>query len=231
MTVDAVSHPIPGRADALRTRPRALEARAARSSPQGPFPSLRPYRWSRSPTTLADVAEPEWTAPNPERREPDRVAAERTALEQWVDYHRATLLTKCAGLTAEQLKRRASPPSTLSLLGLVRHMTEVERWWFRMHAGGEELTFPYDPEQVGSDFDDLEGADAAANVEAYRNEVDAARAAVAAKGLDLVVPSLGDHPERTVDLRWIFLHMIEEYARHNGHADFLREAIDGSTGD
>ena len=174
---------------------------------------------------------PEWTVRAPERPEPDRLAGERTALEQWVDYHRATLISKCAGLTAEQLKSRPCPPSTLSLLGLVRHMTEVERWWFRMHGGGEDLSFPYDPDGVGLDFDDLDGADAAANVDAFWREVDAARAAVAGKSLDMVVPSRGDHPERTRDLRWIFIHMIEEYARHNGHADLLREAIDGTTGD
>jgi hypothetical protein len=177
------------------------------------------------------MTDPPWTATAPERSEPDRIATERTSLEQWVDYHRATLIIKCAGLTAEQLKLRASPPSTLSLLGLVRHMTEVERWWFRMHAGGEDLTFPYDPDGVGLDIDDLDSADGAANIAAFWEEVGAAKAAVAGKGLDLVVPSRGDHPERTRDLRWIFLHMIEEYARHNGHADFLREAIDGTTGD
>ena len=173
----------------------------------------------------------EWTAPVVERVEPDRIGGERAALEQWLDYHRATLLTKCAGLTAAQLKQRAMPPSTLSLLGLVRHMTEVERWWFRMHANGEELGFPYDPDGVGLDFDDLDDADAAGNLDAYRQEVEAARTATAGKDLDLVVPSRGDHPERTRDLRWIYLHMIEEYARHNGHADLLREAIDGVTGD
>jgi uncharacterized damage-inducible protein DinB len=174
---------------------------------------------------------PRWTAPASERQEPELVSAERTALEEWVDYHRATLISKCAGLTDEQLKRRASPPSTLTLLGLVRHMTEVERWWFRMHAGGEDLRFPYDPDAVGLDFSDIEDADAAANIQAFWEEVDAARAAVTGKSLDLVVPSRGDHPERTRNLRWIFLHMIEEYARHNGHADLLREAIDGTTGD
>jgi uncharacterized damage-inducible protein DinB len=177
------------------------------------------------------MTEPNWTAPVPERQEPDRVATERRALEQWVDYHRATLLNKCAGLTAEQLKLRASPPSTLSLLGLVRHMTEVERWWFRMTANGEDLAFPYDPDGVGLDFDDLEDADAAADIKAYWEEVEKARDAVADKSLDLEVQSRGHHPERTRDLRWIFVHMIEEYARHNGHADFLREAIDGATGD
>ncbi len=182
-------------------------------------------------TTVGRMTESPWTAPGVERSEPDLIAAERKALEQWLDYHRQTLMTKCAGLTAEQLKRRASPPSTLTLLGLVRHMTEVERWWFRMHAAGAELTFPYDPDGVGLDFDDLEGADPAANIEAFWQEVNASRAAVADKSLDMVFPSRGDHPERTLDLRWIFLHMIEEYARHNGHADLLREAIDGTTGD
>jgi uncharacterized damage-inducible protein DinB len=173
----------------------------------------------------------DWRAPAVERADPDRVADERTALEQWLDYHRATLLLKCAGLSAEQLKRRAAPPSTLSLLGLVRHLTEVERWWFRMHAGGEQLDFPYDPDQTGADFDDTADADAEDNLSAYLEEIDAAREAAAGKDLDLVVPSRGDHPERTRDIRWIYVHMIEEYARHNGHADLLREEIDGATGD
>lgn len=82
----------------------------------------------------------DWRAPAFERAEPDRIADECMALEQWLDYHRATLLVKCAGLTAEQLKRRAAGPSTLSLLGLVRHLTEVERWWFRMHGAASSLT-------------------------------------------------------------------------------------------
>ncbi len=178
------------------------------------------------------MTEPEWTAPMPERAEPDLVSTERVALDQWVDYHRATLLTKCGGLTAEQLKRRSVPPSALSLLGLVRHMTLVERWWFRMHAAQEDVRLLYTVEESSTaDFDDLDDADAAANLEAYREELDAARAAVAGKSLDLVVPSRGDHPERTRDIRWIYLHMLEEYARHNGHADLLRESIDGATGD
>jgi uncharacterized damage-inducible protein DinB len=172
-----------------------------------------------------------WTAPDIDRVEPERIADERTSLEQWLDYHRATLLWKCAGLSAEQLKQRSVPPSRLSLLGLVRHMTEVERWWFRMHAAGEDIGFPYDPDGVGLDVEDVEGADAAANLAAFVDECAASRAAVKDKSLDDVVPSRGDHPERTRDIRWIFVHMIEEYARHNGHADFLRETIDGRTGD
>jgi hypothetical protein len=172
-----------------------------------------------------------WTAPAVERVEPDLVADERTSLEQWLDFHRATLLMKCAGLTAEQLKLRAVPPSALSLLGLVRHLTEVERWWFRMHVGGEDLDWPYDPDQDGADFREVDDADAQACLTAYVREVEAARAATAGVSLDLVVASRGDHPERTRDVRWIFVHMVEEYARHNGHADLLREAIDGATGD
>ena len=174
---------------------------------------------------------PQWTAPAVERTEPDLLADERDALEQFLDYHRSTLLAKCAGLTAEQLKRRPSPPSALSLLGLVRHLTEVERWWFRMHAGGADLDFPYDPDQTGADFDDTDTADAEANLASYTAEVEAARAAVAGKDLGLVVPSRGHHPERTRNIRWLYLHMIEEYARHNGHADLIREAIDGATGE
>ena len=172
-----------------------------------------------------------WTAPQAKRTDPARILGERPALEAWLDFHRATLLLKCAGLTADQLKERAVPPSRLSLLGLVRHMTEVERWWFRMHAANTDMPFPYDPDQTGQDFEALDGADAAANIEAYKQEIAHARAAVAGKQLDDVVPSHGDHPERTRDIRWIYLHMIEEYARHNGHADLLREAIDGRTGE
>jgi uncharacterized damage-inducible protein DinB len=172
-----------------------------------------------------------WTAPQVERTDPGRILGERQALEAWLDFHRDTLLLKCAGLTAGQLKERAVPPSRLSLLGLVRHMTEVERWWFRMHAANADLPFPYDPDQTGQDFEALEEADAAANLEAFQQEIEQARAAVAGNQLDDVVPSRGDHPERTRDIRWIYLHMIGEYARHNGHADLIRERIDGVTGD
>jgi uncharacterized damage-inducible protein DinB len=173
-----------------------------------------------------------WTAPSVERADPERIAGEREALEEWLDFHRATLLTKCAGLTAEQLKTRSVPPSSLSLLGLVRHMVEVERWWFRIHAGGQAIDFEYcTDDNEKADFDDVDDADAAADLETFRREVKAARAAVRDKNLQEVVPSRGHHPERTRDIRWIYLHMIEEYARHNGHADLLRELIDGFTGD
>src|SRR5215469_5306967 len=100
-----------------------------------------------------------------------------------------------------------------------------------MHANGEQLNFLYDPDEIGADFDDTADADAASNLAAYLDEIQASRSAIADKDLDLIVPSRGDHPERTRDIRWICLHMIEEYARHNGHADLLRETIDGITGE
>jgi uncharacterized damage-inducible protein DinB len=173
-----------------------------------------------------------WTAPPVERTEPTGGAGEREALEQWLDFHRGTLLMKCAGLSSDQLKTRAVAPSGLSLLGLVRHMVEVERWWFRMHAGSEQIGFEYCTDETdSSDFDDLEEADAAADLETFRREVGSARAAVHDKDLDDVVPSRGHHPEQVRNIRWIYLHMIEEYARHNGHADLIRECIDGAVGD
>jgi hypothetical protein len=172
-----------------------------------------------------------WTAPTVDRVRPDRIADERRSLDQWLDFQRETLLMKCAGLTADQLKQRAVPPSGLSLLGLVRHMVEVEQWWFGMHAGQQDLVFPYDPDSIGLDFTEVDDADAAGNLDDFVQQCESSRAAAAGKSLDDVVPSRGDHPERTFDIRWIYVHMIEEYARHNGHADLLREVIDGTTGD
>jgi Protein of unknown function (DUF664) len=166
------------------------------------------------------------------RTEPTNHTGERRALEDWVDYHRATLLTKCDGLTATQLTTPSAPPSIMTLLGLVRHMTLVERWWFQLHAAQLDLELPYaTKEWEDADFEDLEGADAEENLSAFVAECERSRAAVAGVGLDDVVHSRGDHPERTTNVRWIFLHMIEEYARHNGHADLIRERIDGVTGE
>jgi uncharacterized damage-inducible protein DinB len=172
-----------------------------------------------------------WTAPPVERADPGLLLGERQALEAWLDFHRDTLLGKCSGLTADQLKQRAVPPSRLSLLGLVRHMTEVERWWLRIHAANTDLPFPYDPDATGLDFEALDDADAIANIEAFRQEIEQARAVMAGRQLEDVVASHGDHPERVRNVRWLYLHMIEEYARHNGHADLIRERIDGATGD
>jgi uncharacterized damage-inducible protein DinB len=173
-----------------------------------------------------------WTAPEVTRTEPPLVAGERESLEAWLDLHRDTLLLKCSGLTAEQLKQRSVPPSGLSLLGLVRHMTEVERQWFRIHGTNTDMPFRYFTEDnPDADFDDLGSADAEADLAAFREEIAEARTAMRGKSLDEQVPSHGHHPERVRNIRWLYLHMIEEYARHNGHADLLRERIDGVTGD
>jgi uncharacterized damage-inducible protein DinB len=152
-------------------------------------------------------------------------------LEGWLEYHRATLLHKCAGLTGGQLVERAVAPSSLSLLGLVRHMSEVERGWFRKFAGGQsELGDIYCTEDHrDADFDLTESRAAEADLATFVAECALATAAVAGTSLDdtFTNPRSGN----SIDLRWVYIHMIEEYARHNGHADILREQIDGATGD
>jgi len=153
-------------------------------------------------------------------------------LDAWLDYHRATLPMKCAGLSEAQLKLRSAEPSTLSLLGLVRHMTEVERAWFRRRIAGEDAPpIYYSKERPDGDFDDLDDADPAAMFAAFTAEVELCRAVVAGVALDTVVGNTSRDGRGDFSVRWIYVHMIEEYARHNGHADLLRERIDGATGD
>jgi len=170
-----------------------------------------------------------WTAPEVQRTEPLLAAGEREALESWLEYHRATLLWKCQGLTGEQLAARAASPSTLSLLGLVRHMAEVERSWFRRRVPGDAgLAMLYcSDEHPDGDFDFADAAGAEADFAAFTRECEQARAAAAGRPLETTFSRRGE----VLDLRWVYLHMIEEYARHNGHADLLRERIDGVTGD
>jgi len=170
-----------------------------------------------------------WTAPEIERVDPPYVADERTSLQAWLDFHRQTLLWKCAGLTHEQLATRSAEPSDMSLLGLVRHMTDVERWWFRTRLRREDVDGPFGPtDNPSGDFDDLGSVPAAEVWEAFRAECAAADDAAAGLPLDATF----EHARHgTIDLRWLYVHMIEEYARHNGHADLLRERIDGVTGD
>jgi uncharacterized damage-inducible protein DinB len=173
-----------------------------------------------------------WTAPDVDRPTSPNVADERVAAEGLLDYHRATLLWKCAGLTGEQLAARAVPPSSMSLLGLVRHMADVERSWFRRWVAQEQVDQLYSSSaNPDGDFDDLDPADAETDFAAFDREVAAARAVLAARDYDDTFHrSWRDGTEETIDIRALVLHMIEEYARHNGHADLLREVIDGSTG-
>ena len=164
-----------------------------------------------------------------ERIDPPLVAPERQMLDAWLDFHRATLALKCEGLTDDQLRARAVPPSSLSLLGLVRHMGEVERSWFRRVLSDEQAPPRYySDENLDGDFDDVAGANVAEAFSYWRGECAHARECVAAAP-SLDVTGTGRHGG-TYSLRWIMVHMIEEYARHNGHADFLRERIDGTVG-
>lgn len=168
-------------------------------------------------------------------REDDRtdgpmLGDERSVLRHYLDQYRDTLLRKCAGLSAEQLAMRAVPPSTLSRAGLIRHLTEVERYWFVDVVAGEDSPDLYTHrDDVDADFTQASALTIAADVVTYLAEVDDARRREAAV-LDLVSPVRGQRRGRAVNLRWILVHMIEEYARHLGHADLLRERIDGQTG-
>jgi uncharacterized damage-inducible protein DinB len=162
------------------------------------------------------------------RVDPPLVAGERSLLVGFLEYHRLTLLQKCGGLTAAQLSELAVPPSELSLLGLVRHMTEVERSWFRRVLAGEDApALYYSDTDVDGDFHLPDDVDPDACFTALRSEWDHSRRLQASRSLD----ECGDRRGEPVSLRWILIHMIEEYARHNGHADLLRERIDGLRGE
>lgn len=157
-------------------------------------------------------------------------ADERTTLEAWLEFHRTTLAWKCEGLDDGQAATASVPPSGFTLTGLVQHLAEVERNWFRRVFAGEDAPPIYDPSASadGPDggFDVAEGATLHDALETWRTEVGLARERCAARPLT----DTGRFMDQEVSLRWIYVHLIEEYARHNGHADLLRERIDGATG-
>jgi hypothetical protein len=164
------------------------------------------------------------------RTDPPQVADERATLTGFLDYQRATLAWKCEGVPPERLIEATVPPSKLSLLGLVRHMADVERSWFRERFADEALPLRYSVEgDWDGDFDNVSVEVVDDGFAAWREECEHARRIVAA------APSLDALGRRgngsPVTLRWILLHMLEEYARHNGHADLLRERIDGAVGE
>ncbi|WP_431993118.1 DinB family protein [Streptomyces albogriseolus] len=167
-----------------------------------------------------------------QRTEPARNADERTMLEGWLNYHRATLALKCEGLTDEQLRTASVAPSELSLTGLVRHMAEVERSWFRRVFAGEDAgPLYYGEADPDGEFHPGEADTWKDAYETWQGEIEAARRTAAGHALD--ERSQGRHHSHSgpCSLRWIYTHMIEEYARHNGHADLIRQAIDGATGE
>ncbi|WP_433495250.1 DinB family protein [Micromonospora sp. CA-248089] len=172
-----------------------------------------------------------WRAPEIDRRHEPFVADERTMLQGWLDLHRDTLVHKCAGLTAEQLRTPSVEPSGLTLLGLVRHMADVERWWFRHRAAALELPDLYDySTDPDADLNDIADADPAEAFATLRAEIEAADRAVAELPLEHTFEHRRGDTVNEISLRWVYVHMIEEYARHNGHADLIRERIDGVTG-
>jgi uncharacterized damage-inducible protein DinB len=167
------------------------------------------------------------------RSEPPLAGDERATLVGFLDYHRATLAGKCEGLDAEKLARRAVAPSTLSLLGLVRHLAEVERSWLRGFAGEATEPIYYTAEQPDLDFDGAVARDDVVEraFADWRAEIARADEIIAAAPLDQTYVRTGRNGAETFSLRWILTHLVEEYARHNGHADLLRERIDGVTGE
>ena len=182
-----------------------------------------------SPRTRADMFVP--ATEDPRTTEGLGHGDEKENLVAYIRYQRQTLELKCAGLDAEQLARRSVPPSTMSLLGLVRHLADVERGWFRQVLAGQDVPRLYRSEDV--EDADFAGAvaDPAVVEEAWarlREEQAFADAAIAAEtDLGRVV----SYHSGVVSVRELLAHIIEEYARHNGHADLLRECIDGRIGE
>ncbi|MEV5000410.1 DinB family protein [Nocardioides sp. LML1-1-1.1] len=157
------------------------------------------------------------------------VAGEREALSAYLEHYRATVEMKCRGLTPEQAGTRSMPPSTMSLHGLVRHLAGCERWWFQQNYERRDVPFLFiTADEPDLDFDLPADADFAADLETWRAECVVSREIVAAHGLDDRARPLDWHED--VDLRWLVLRMITEYAQHCGHADLLREGVDGRTG-
>jgi uncharacterized damage-inducible protein DinB len=165
---------------------------------------------------------------DPRRQEPTYLLGDRSMLEAWLDFHRTTLLMKCEGLDDAARKRRPVDSSLLSLHGLLRHMAEVERGWFR-RVLLRQPDFPslwYDPAIADSELVPLDDADWDTDVAQWEAECEASRSAAA----DHQLEDTGLKDGEPCSLRWIYVHMIEEYARHNGHADLIREMVDGQVG-
>ena len=149
-------------------------------------------------------------------------------LKAYLDYYRETFELKCSGLAPPRMSERSSPPSTMSLHGLVRHLAGVERWWFAINFAGLDLPMlHYSDDDPDQDFESLDG-DPLMALQTWRTECARSREIVEqAAGLDQlgVVERNGSY-----SLRWLLLRLIAEYAQHCGHADLLREGIDGAVG-
>ena len=167
-----------------------------------------------------------WTAPVPAAVDGPLTGADRPILEGYLRFQRTTLLNICAGLTGEQLASRPLPPSALSLLGLLRHLAKVERIWLRQRAAGEAIEPLYGGPGAPDDFRDIDADDAEHALAQLESEWRLGDEAVAGLSFDDTLEVRGE----TWSLRMVYVHLIGEYARHNGHADLLREQIDGVIG-
>ena len=154
-------------------------------------------------------------------------STEREMLTTFLDYQRAALVRKCAGLTDAQLRSRPVASSNISLIGLVRHLASVERWYFRAVIAADDpgSLFDYESDEA---FNQVDAAGGEESFAVWSDEVEACRRVTEERELDAV----GALPSGEIlSLRWVLMHMIDEYARHLGHADIIREAIDGVTGE
>lgn len=160
------------------------------------------------------------------RIEPPPSASEKETLEAFLDYHRQTVVVKCAGLTEEEL-RRPMVVSGTSMLGIVKHLGFVERWWFQEIFAAGDVDSPSNEADPDAEFRIEEHETAESVFDFYMQECDKSRAIVAEASLD----DVAENSKSVRSLRWILAHMLEETARHNGHLDILREMIDGTTGE
>lgn len=185
------------------------------------FQTLSTDIWPSSPQRVPDVED--------HRTPPPPLGSDRASLEAWLDFYRETVPLKVAGLTPRQMCTRSVPRSTLTLAGLVRHLTFVERYWFANVVAGEDLPLLHGEVDPDGDFNGASPDTALADLQAYLSELEESRRRCASVE-DLDTPVAGQRRGQPVNLRWVLTHLIEEYARHLGHADLLREALDGRTG-
>ena len=164
-----------------------------------------------------------------ERKDTPFEGSEKDLLEAFLDYHRATLMQKTAGLSEHDLRREMTASGT-SLLGLVKHLAYVERWWFQWVHAGDDVDFPWTDEDPDADFRAEPDETAERIFALYRAEIERNRAITSSAQLDAVARRAHRGDARP-NLRWVLLHLIQETARHNGHADIVRELIDGATGE
>jgi uncharacterized damage-inducible protein DinB len=170
---------------------------------------------------------------------PPQESGETATLLGFLDYQRATFEWKCRGMSDAEL-RVALPPTSMTLGGMLKHLAYVEDYWFTQAVGGAPPTQPWRAEDFEADPDwDWHSAaiETGDHLRALWSErAERSRAVVSSKLANGEVEALSEtHPawdgQGRVSLRWVLVHMIEEYARHNGHADLIREAIDGQTGE